>query len=391
MQDETRIVIAGREPERYEGAVNPPVYHVSTVLHESVAELKAAQAARERDEQRLVYGRSGTPTTFALENAIAALEGGHRTLAYPSGLAAITGTLLAFARAGDHILVTDSVYAPTRIFCNTMLARLGVETGFYDPLIGAGIRRLLRANTRVVFVESPGSLTFEMQDIPAIAEVAHSAGAIVVMDNTWATPLFCKPLRLGVDVSIIAGTKYIVGHSDAMLGLATATREAWPRLRDAYRQLGLSIGPDEAYLGHRGLRTLAVRLARHQENALAVAEWLQGRPEVARVLHPALPDDPGHALWRRDFSGASGLFSVELRPCPEAAVEAMIDGLELFGLGYSWGGFESLVVPAQPARSRSATRWEGHGPLIRLHIGLEAVEDLKADLEAGFARLRANA
>ena len=388
MKDDTRLVTAGRDPAAHAGAVNTPVYHVSTVLFRDLADLKAAQAARERDEPRMVYGLSGTPTTFAFEQAIAELEGGHRCLVYPSGLAAIAAALFAYLKAGDHLLVSDSVYGPTRTFCDTVLKRFGVETEYYDPLIGAGIAARIRPNTRAVFVESPGSYTFEIQDIPAIAEAAHKAGAVVLMDNTWATPLFFKPFAHGVDVSIQAATKYIVGHSDALLGTVTTTAEAWRALRDTTRQLGQSAGPDDVNLAQRGLRSMGVRLARHQDSALRLADWLRGRPEVARVLHPALPDDPGHALWKRDFLGASGLFSFELKPYSEAAVAALVDHLELFGIGYSWGGYESLIVPARIGPFRSVRHWTG-GPLVRLHVGLEAVADLIADLESGFRRLSA--
>lgn len=388
MKEDTKLVTAGRDPAAHAGAVNTPVYHVSTVLYRDLADLKAAHAARERDEPRMVYGLSGTPTTFGFEQAIAELEGGHRCLVYPSGLAAIAAALFAYLKAGDHLLVSDSVYGPTRTFCDTVLKRFGVEIEYYDPLIGAGIAARLKPNTRVVFVESPGSYTFEIQDIPAIAGAAHKAGAVVMLDNTWATPLFFKPFSHGVDVSIQAGTKYIVGHSDALLGTVTTTAESWRALRDTTRQLGQSAGPDDVYLAQRGLRSMGVRLARHQDSALRLAEWLRGRPEVARVLHPAFADDPGHALWKRDFLGASGLFGVELKPCSEAAVAALVDRLELFGIGYSWGGYESLIVPARIGQLRSVRRWTG-GPLLRLHVGLEAVEDLIVDLEAGFRRLSA--
>ena len=388
MQEDTRIVRAGRDPAAYQGAVNPPVYHVSTVTYPSLAAMHEAHLARERDEQVMVYGRTGTPTSFALETALAEIEGGYRCVTFPSGLAAISTTLLAFLKTGDHLLMVDSVYGPSRAFCNGMLKRMGIETSYYDPTIGAGIKALLRPNTAVVFVESPGSLTFEMQDIPGISAVAHAAGATVIMDNTWASPLYFKAFEHGVDVSIQAATKYVVGHSDAMLGSATATEAAWPKLRAGVRQMGQSAGPDYLYLAQRGLRTLAVRLERHHASGLAIADWLRSRPEVARVLHPGLPGDPGHQLWRRDYLGASGLFSFELKPCSIDQVAAMLDHLELFGLGYSWGGYESLAIHAEPAKLRTATRWDSQGQLIRLHIGLEGVDDLKADLTAGLDRLR---
>lgn len=389
MKDETKLVVAGRDPDANHGVVNPPVYHASTILYPSMAEMETRQAARLRGERGVYYGRFGTPTTFALEDVVAAVEGGHACMLYSSGLGAIAGTLLAFLNAGDHLLMVDSAYRPTRQFCDTILARFGVETTYYDPLVGAGIAAMIRSNTAVVFVESPGSHTFEVQDVPAIAAAAHEAGAVVVMDNTWASPLFFKPFAHGVDVSIQAATKYIVGHSDAMLGTATATEAAWPRLREAGLALGQCAGPDDVYLCQRGIRTLAARLHRHQESGIEIARWLGRRAEVARVLHPALPGSPGHEIWRRDFLGASGLFSVIFEPCSKEALAAFVDGLELFGLGASWGGYESLVLPQRPVRT--AVPWRAEGPLVRFHVGLEDVDDLKADLEAGFARLKAAA
>jgi cystathionine beta-lyase len=383
---DTRLVTGGRDPFAYHGFVNPPVYHASTVLYPTAADLAAHRS-------RYQYGRRGTPTSEALEGALAELEGPRcaGVALLPSGLAAISTALLAVLRAGDHILVSDGVYRPTRIFCNGVLKRLGVETTYYDPLLGAAIASLFRPNTRAVFTEAPGSQSFEMQDIPAIAAVAHAHDALVLTDNTWATPLFFAALEKGVDLSIQAGTKYIGGHSDVMLGTVSANAATWPKLRETMFTMGLCVGPDDMYLGLRGLRTLAVRLARHQESAFAVARWLAGRPEVLRVLHPGLPGDPGHAIWRRDFTGASGLFSVVLKPVPEPAVHAFLDALELFGMGFSWGGYESLVIMFDCAEYRTATRWEPGGPALRLHIGLESVPDLIADLESGFAALRAAA
>jgi cystathionine beta-lyase len=380
-KQDTRLAHAGRDPARYHGFVNTPIYRGSTVLYPTMDCLEA-------DAQDFSYGRLGTPTVQALQSMVAELEGGDATLLTPSGLSAISVGLLAFVSAGDHILVSDSVYRPTRRFCDNVLKRLGVTTTYYDPLIGGGIAELLTDKTRVVFTESPGSQTFEVQDIPAIAEAAHARGAVVITDNTWATPLYFKPFEHGADVSIQAATKYIVGHADAMLGAITtspATTKAVARVHD---ELGLCPGPEDVYLGLRGLRSLSVRLERHHKSGLAIAEWLAARPEVERVLHPALPNDPGHALWKRDFTGASGLFSIVLRPCSRASLAAMLDGLELFGMGYSWGGYESLILPFNPSAYRSATTWHAQGPGLRLHIGLEDVEDLKADLEAGFARLR---
>ena len=388
-KQDTTVVTAGRHPEDYHGAVNPPVYHVSTVLFPTVAALKAAEQPSEA--RRITYGRAGTPTTFALEDAVTALEGGYACQSYPSGLAAVSSALLTFLDNGDRLLMVDSTYGPTRRFCDNVLARLGIEIAYYDPLIGGGIAEMMTPETKVVFVESPGSLTFEVQDVPAIAAAAHAGGASVIMDNTWASPLYFKPLAHGVDVSIQAATKYIVGHADAMLGTATATEAAWPALRRTARDLGTHAAPDDCYLGHRGLRTLSVRLARHQESALRLAHWLQARAEVARVMYPALAEDPGHAIWRRDFTGASGLFGVVLRPRRAEAVAAMLDGLELFGMGYSWGGYESLIIPTEPAKNRTATTWSEPGPSLRIHAGLEDPDDLIADLEAGFARLKSAA
>jgi len=378
----TRLAHAGREPGRYHGFVNPPIFRGSTVLFPTVARLEA-------NDQAYTYGRLGTPTVRALEEAVAELEGGYRTLLTPSGLSAIATTLLALLSAGDHVLVSDSVYRPNRRFCDQVLKRLGVETTYYDPLIGGGIKDLIKKTTRVVFAESPGSQTFEVQDLPALAAAAHAAGARVVMDNTWATPLYFQPFAHGADVSIQAATKYIVGHADAMLGAITTTEAMWPVISRTHEDLGLCTGPEDVYLGLRGLRSLGVRLARHQASALEIARWLGDRPEVSRVLHPALPSDPGHALWKRDFTGSSGLFAVVLKPAAAEAVAAMLDGLELFGMGYSWGGFESLILPFDPSEYRTATKWRGEGPALRLHIGLEDVDDLKADLDAGFARLAA--
>ena len=378
----TTIVHAGRDPAASHGFVNPPVYRGSTVVFPTVAALKSRS-------QPYSYGRHGTPTVTALEDAICAIEGGARTVLAASGLEAVTLSLLAFVESGDHILVTDSVYQPTRRFCDTLLRRLGVETTYYDPLVGAGIVDLVRPNTRLVFTESPGSQTFEIQDIPAIAAVTRARDLWLVMDNTWATPLGFAALAHGVDVSVQAATKYIVGHADAMLGAVTANERAERHIERAKEALGVCPGSVEVYLGLRGLRTLEVRLRHHEAQAIALARWLGARPEVSRVLHPALDTHPGHALWRRDFTRSSGLFSVILKPVPEAAVAAMLDGLSYFGMGYSWGGYESLVIPFDPTSYRTATRWQAEGPALRLHIGLEDPSDLIADLEAGFQRLAA--
>lgn len=379
----TAVVHSGRNPAAQHGFVNPPAYRGSTVLFPTLEALEAYE------RQPFRYGRHGTPTTAALEDALCELEGGARTLLTASGYQAVTTAILAFVKAGDHVLMVDSAYQPTRKFCDTILARLGVATTYYDPLVGAGIADLIQPNTRVVFLESPGSLTFEVQDVGAIAKAAQARDVTVLMDNTWASPLYFRPLAHGVDVSITACTKYIVGHADAMLGAITANARTAKLVEDARATLGGCPGSEETYLGLRGLRTLAVRLERHQRSALEVARWLATRPEVERILHPALPTDPGHALWKAQFTGASGLFSVILKPAPQKALAAMLDGLELFGMGYSWGGYESLIVPFNPTRYRTATTWTADGPALRLHIGLDDVGDLIADLEAGFARLNA--
>ncbi|HXP30779.1 MAG TPA: cystathionine beta-lyase [Stellaceae bacterium] len=383
---DTLITHAGRDPYANFGVVNPPVYHASTILHRTVADLEKAQRNR---YNQVTYGRYGTPTTFALEEAVAAIEGGHRAIAFCSGAASCYAAILGFVRAGDHVLVPDSVYGPVRAFCTGFLARFGVATTFYDPRLGAGIAELFQSNTRLVYLESPGSLTFEMQDVPAIVAAAKARGLRTVIDNTWAAPLFFKPLALGVDVEVIAATKYIVGHSDVMMGIAVCTEESFLPVRTAATEMGNHAAPDDCYLALRGLRTAAVRLRQHQAQGLALARWLEKRPEVARVLHPGLPEDPGHALWRRDFTGASGLFAIVLhRDIAKPAIDAMLDGMELFGMGASWGGFESLILPAHPERLRTAVPWT-EGAVLRLHAGLEDLGDLIADLEQGFARLAA--
>jgi cysteine-S-conjugate beta-lyase len=380
----TRLVTGGRDTAANHGFVNPPVYHASTVLYPSAEDFLARRA-------RYVYGRRGTPTSEALETALRDLEGpacvGVALL--PSGLTAISTALLAILGAGDHLLVTDSAYQPTRKFCDGILKRYGITTTCYDPMIGAGIAALMQPSTRAVFVEAPGSLSFEVQDVPAIAEAAHARGAVVLMDNTWASPLYFRALDKGVDLSIQAGTKYIGGHSDVMLGTVSASAAAWDRLHGTVHALGLCVGPDDMYLGLRGLRTMGVRLAQHYQAGLKVARWLATRPEVARVLHPALDTCPGHAIWVRDFSGASGLFSVILKPVAQSAVNAFLDELDLFGIGASWGGFESLAIPFDCSAIRTATKWAPGGPTVRFHIGLEDVDDLIGDLERGFAALAA--
>jgi cystathionine beta-lyase len=376
----TRLVSGGRDPFAHHGFINPPVYHASTMLYRTAEDYLAHRG-------RYQYGRRGTPTSEALADALAGLEGADcaGVALLPSGLAAASVALLSVLNAGDHVLVTDSVYLPTRKFCDGVLARYAIRTSYYDPLIGGGIAALIEPGTRAIFVESPGSLSFEMQDVPAIAAAAHAKGAVVLMDNTWASPLYFRAFDKGVDLSIQSGTKYIGGHSDVMLGTVSANRATWPRLRETVEATGLCVGPDDMYLGLRGLRTMGVRLAQHYASGIKVARWLAGRPEVARVLHPALENDPGHAVWQRDYSGACGLFSIVLQPVPQAAVHAVLDALTLFGIGASWGGFESLAIPFDCTAMRSATPWDPGGPTVRFHIGLEDVDDLIGDLERGFA------
>jgi cystathionine beta-lyase len=390
---ETRLTHAGRRAEWTSlakgrgGIVNPPVWRASTILYEDVAHLRqGTQTNRDGD---LFYGRRGTPTQWALAEAITQMEpGAEGTMLYPSGVAAVTGALLSILKPGDHLLMVDSAYDPTRNFCEGFLKNWGVETSFYDPLLGADIAPLIRPNTRAIFLESPGSLTFEVQDVPALVAVAQAHGLKTVMDNTWATALFFTGIEKGVDLVVTAATKYLGGHSDVMMGAVTANAASWPALRRTAQMLGHFVGADDSYLVLRGLRTLALRLGQHQDSALHIAHWLADQPEVARVLHPALPSDPGHAIWRRDFAGASGLFGFVLNGGDEAARAALIDGLALFGIGYSWGGYESLALPVDPQNYRSATRWAAEGPVIRLSIGLEHADDLIADLAEGLARFR---
>ena len=381
----TKIVQGGRRPEWTSdarlggGIVNPPVWRASTILYDNAHDLKT----RGRDtHDKLFYGRRGTPTVWALADALTGLEpGAEGTLLYPSGVAAIAGALLALLSPGDELLMVDSAYEPTRAICDGLLKRLGIATRYYDPAIGAGMSALIGPATRAIFLESPGSLTFEVQDVPAIVAAAQAAGVVTLIDNTWATPLLFPALAHGVDVSIMSLSKYVGGHSDLMMGSVTANAVHWPKLRAAAYQLGQSVSPDDCALALRGLRTLDVRMARHQASGLAVAEWLSARPEVGRVLHPALPGDPGHALWSRDFRGASGLFGFTLKGTDAAGRARFIDALTHFGIGYSWGGYESLVVTADPASLRTAVPWTDPDPLVRLSVGLEDVGDLIADLE----------
>lgn len=387
-QPETRLAQLGRRtewtsiPGQPGGVVNPPAWRASTILYDDVAHLRSA---RGNMHERWFYGRKGTPTHWALADALTALEpGAAGTMLYPSGVAAISSAISAQLKPGDQLLMVDSAYDPTRAFCDKVLKPLGIETIYYDPLIGGGIEALVTDRTRVIFLESPGSLTFEVQDVPAIVAVAKARGIVTVIDNTWATSLFFQPLSHGVDVSIVACTKYIVGHSDVMLGSASANAALWPRIQSGAWAFGQICGPDDAWLALRGLRTLGVRMKQHQESALAVARWLSAHPRVGSVFHPALPSCPGHDHWARDCTGSSGLFSFTLKDADDASRVKFIDALRLFGIGYSWGGYESLALPVDPQFCRSATKWDTRDPLIRLHVGLEQADDLIADIAQAF-------
>lgn len=387
MHKETLLATLGCNPEDHLGVVNTPVYRGSTILFPT---LEAFEAAERGEHPHPTYGRYGTRTTTELEKSLATLEGADNAIVLSSGMAAITVSLMTFLKAGDHLLMVDTSYAPSRRMCDYELKRFGVETTYYDPAIGAGIAQLIRPNTRVVYVESPGSLTFEMQDVPAIAKVAHDKGLLVIGDNTWGTQLYYDGFAHGIDISIHSGTKYVAGHSDLVMGIITCKKQHYAQLLRTFRNIGASPGPDNSYLAHRGLRTMAVRLKQHYHSALEVAKWLRGRPEVEEVLYPALPGAPGHELWLRDYTGACGLFAIALKEdVPQKALAAMLDGLEHFGMGYSWGGYESLIIPVHLKKIRTASQAHYKGTILRLHIGLEHPDDLIHDLELGFARLKA--
>jgi len=386
MKQDTKIVNAGRSAKWTNGVVNPPITRASTVVFNTVDEMN--NALKNRHNQTMVYGRRGTNTSFAFSDAMVDLEGGAGCALYPSGTAAITNAILAFVEQGDHILMVDSAYEPTRDYCDKILAKIGVTTTYYDPMIGANIEHLIKDNTRLVFLESPGSLTMEVQDVPKISDIAHKHGCIVMLDNTWGAGVNFKPFNYGVDVSVQAATKYIVGHSDVMLGTATAIEKYWPQLRDYSYLMGQCTSPDDLYLALRGIRTLGVRLKQHQQSAIKVAQWLSGRSEVDKILHPAFKSCPGHEFFKRDFTGSNGLFSFTLNCGDRAALTAFLDGLNHFKMGYSWGGFESLILGISNVNNiRTATSFDCKYPLIRLHIGLEDVDDLIQDLSQGFDRL----
>lgn len=385
MKKDTLLAHVGREPEKYEGMVNTPIYRTSTVIFPTLEEYEARDAA---DYKSVRYGRHGTPTTFALEEAVARMEGGHQAVALPSGLAAIAAAISAFVKSGDHLLVSDSVYAPTRNFCERQARPRGVEVEYYDPLIAGGIARLIKPNTKAIYCESPGSLTFEMQDIPAISEAARGRGVPVLADNTWGTPYFFRPFERGVDVSIHSATKYIVGHSDVVMGMIVTNERCWLPVRRTVADYGYSVSPEDCYLALRGFRTIGARMRQQMQSAVKVARWLAARPEVKRVLYPVLETDPGFPLWKRDFEGAAALFSFVLDSAGEKTAAAFVNALELFAIGSSWGGYESLAIVARIDKYRTATKWNPGGATIRLHIGLEDPDDLISDLERAFAKTR---
>jgi cystathionine beta-lyase len=387
-KDRTIATHAGSDPGAHQGVVNPPIYKASTIVFPTVQDLKDSY---KRKYETITYGRDGTPTHRLLTEAFAALEGCDKAVAVPSGLAAVSAALLANLAPGDHLLMVDTAYEPTRILCDGFLAKIGVETTYYDPMVGSAIAALIRPNTKVIYLESPGSLTFETQDIPAIVAAAKARNCLTVMDNTWATPLFFKPPAFGIDIGIYAATKYICGHSDMMLGLVTCRAPLFKDIaKMAHSVMGHAVSGEDCYQAIRGLRTLHARLTQHQETALTLARWLAQQPEVEQVLHPAFETTPGHAFWKRDFKGSSGLFSVVLKPAAPERIEALLNGMRLFGMGFSWGGFESLIIPAALGSSRSAKPWHANGRTLRIHAGLEDPDDLITDLADGLARLRGN-
>lgn len=382
---ETQLTRLGRTPDDQCGFVNTPVYRGSTVVFNTMEDMEKGRA-------KFTYGTDGTPTIASLEDAWTALTGAAGTVMAPSGLGAISLALLSVLNAGDHLLMTDSVYHPTRIFCQGFLARFGVETSYYDPMLGAAIESSIRPNTTVIFLEAPGSQSFEVQDVPAITAVAKGRGITTILDNTWATPLFFKAHAHGCDISVEAATKYLGGHSDLLMGMISANAATWPKLRKAYDHLAMLPGAEDCFLALRGLRTMHIRLKEAEKRGLEMAHWLKQRPEVQTVLHPAFPECPGHALWERDFTGSSGLFSIVLAPeFTKKGLAAMLDHMHIFSMGYSWGGFESLITPFDCSTYRTATQWSPGGLCLRLQSGLEDVEDLKTDLDEAFARLRVEA
>jgi cystathionine beta-lyase len=378
---ETILTHSGRASAENFGYVNMPVFRGSTILFETLDELEDYKATYR-------YGRNDNPTTNALASLVSELEGAAGTVICPSGLSAVSTALLSAVSAGEELLVTDSAYEPTRTFSSEGLTRFGITTRYYDPTIGGGIAAQITDKTRAIFVETPGSLTFEMQDLPAIARAAHERDITVIVDNSWASPLFHNPLALGADMVMHAATKMLVGHSDAMVGTVSANEKLWPKLKRTHRILGVATSPDDSYLTLRGMRTLALRMKHHSAQSLAFAEWLQDQPGVEQVYHPGLPSDPGHAIWKRDFTGAGSLFAFRLTRKTRPSVAAMVNGFELFGMGYSWGGYESLCIPFNPTNARTAVPWEAEGQMFRTHVGLEEIGDLKADMAVALERYR---
>ena len=385
LEIETRTIHNGRNPPTQGGMINPPVYHGSTVVYPTLADLDQSRFDHDLKD-KVVYGRLGNQSTFAFENAVADLENGYGCVSTSSGMSAVTTAILAFAGSGDHILMVDNVYGPTRAFCTNYLCRIGVEVTFYDPMLGPEIEDLVKDNTKLIFMESPGSITFEVQDVPSIVSVAKRHGITTALDNSWATPLFFRPLDLGVNLSVTAATKYIAGHSDAMIGLIASDKDSFYTVKKCRDLLGHSLAPDDVYLGARGLRTLSIRVKQHERNALTLANWLKAHGEILEVIHPAFENCPGHETWKRDFSGSTGLFSFIVKPRPRAALASMLDNMKLFSMGYSWGGYESLIVPQDPSSSRSATSWNKPGQLVRVHVGLECIDDLIVDMQEGLER-----
>jgi len=377
----TVLTHAGADPAAFHGVVNPPVHRASTIVFETLAEFDNIK------KSPFYYGRAGTPTSLAFETAIAAVEGAAGTVSAPSGLSAISVCLLAFARAGGHALIPDNVYGPTRKCAADLLAQYGVETEFYDPMLGEKIDSLMKMNTCLLFMEAPGSLTFEVGDIVAMAATARKRGIVTILDNSWATPLLFKPLENGIDVSVMSATKYVSGHSDVLLGVASGTAASYPVLKKTALNLGICAGSEELYLGLRGLRTLEIRLREHERRALEMAKWLEKQPAVKRVLHPALESCPGHGNWKKYFKGSSGTFGIVLKETEREKLAKMLDSMRLFRMGASWGGYESLCFPVQPAPDRTATKWAEDGLSLRLHIGFEDIDDLQSDLGDGFSRM----
>lgn len=382
MKKETLLTVLGRAPQEHHGVVNSPVYRASTILFPTLAAFEAAE--KSDGVEPLIYGRAGNPATRELEKALAEIDGADHAILTPSGESAILIVFTALLSKGDHVLVTDNVYGSARKLCKQEITRFGIEVTFFDPMI-EDITPLIKPNTKMIYCESPGSLTFEVQDVPKIAKIAHERGIAVALDNTWATPLFMCAAEKGADITIHSCTKYIGGHSDILTGLITCSKKYHTALRRTFRNFGICLGSEEVYLASRGLRTLAVRLKQHEQTALQLAQWLKKRPEVVKVLHPAFPECPGHEIWKRDFKGSSGLFSVLLKPYPRENLAAMLDNLEIFGMGFSWGGYESLIIPFKP--ERIAQKWDHDGIALRIHAGLENPDDLIADLKAGLERL----